>query len=460
MPRALQQTPGEVRAPYDPLVSTVSVDSSWQLRARLTKGGNDEMRSQVSPAFTKFMACVIILWAVRLGVEAQWHQDHHEVLADVYFALDITFAVLFAGEIVIKLAILRGGFFAKPWNILDVFLTAAAIVDLWQDCHPDGAKLEHTKLMSTLRFLRVIRLIRILKSVEELVMVVEGITKAMTSVFWVMFLLFLVVYMFGVFVTMELSKDEALGEKLGDMNYFGDLQHSMLTLIDIALLVEWPEIIRPIMTHRPMLLPPFLAFMTLSTFGVMNILIGVIVDNTTEARAEMEKNRKRQNLLQASLLWEESLHKKGLGREELRKHEGRASYAGKLQERRDGIMDVVQQIIDRGFIDFPQGLAPEDIVHLLDFDGNAELNHEEFLTGLSRLLLGNEFQLTCLTLTLMGKMRSENRELTKALDESVNERLDKIEDRVNECLNKIEALASAPVQAPVQAQARGRAGRA
>merc|ERR1719401_2659519 len=95
-------------------------------------------------------------------------------------------------------------------------------------------------------------------------------------------------------------------------------------------------------------------------------------------------------------------------------------YDIKLQERKAAIRGVVQQILESGYIDFPHGLEPEDVIALLDFDGNMELNHEEFLTGLGRLLLGNEFQMTCLILTMTGKSRAENRMFQKGLEERID----------------------------------------
>merc|ERR1712203_1062791 len=96
----------------------------------------------------------------------------------------------------------------------------------------------------------------------------------------------------------------------------------------------------------------------------------------------------------------------GLARKDMVEHAGGAELAG-----------LLQQIIDSGFTDFPHGWTPKDLVTLLDWDGDSALNYKEFLGGLERILLGDDFQLTCLTLATMGKMRCEHRESIKSLGE-------------------------------------------
>jgi len=236
-------------------------------------------------------------------------------------------------------------------------------------------------------------------------------------------LLFCIIYMFAVFLTLEIGSD--LEEEFGGVNYFGDLQHSMLTLMDVALLVEWPEIIRPIMRDRSFLLPFFLCFQMVSTFGVMNILIGVIVDSTTTARQELEKKNSMNRLLHAVDIWKEVIHKRGLSRDHISKKSDEEKQAA-LEERKEAIVDIMDTILKEGLIDFPKGLTAKDIIALLDFDANSDIYVEEFVTGLERLLCGNDFQLTCLMLTVMGKMRAENKDLINGVQKALTDVSDRI----------------------------------
>merc|ERR1719379_3355262 len=85
--------------------------------------------------------------------------------------------------------------------------------------------------------------------------------------------------------------------------YFGNIHRSMYTLFCVAIMAEWPEFGRAVMEKQPMMFFFFLVFIIFTTFGVMNVIIGVIVDNTMEAAKSIEaedeateKERKRELL--------------------------------------------------------------------------------------------------------------------------------------------------------------------
>jgi len=78
-------------------------------------------------------------------------------------------------------------------------------------------------------------------------------------------------------------------------------------------------------------------------------------------------------------------------------------------------------------------LSADDVISLLDFDASGNLSQHEFVQGLKRLLLGDEFQLTCLTLTVMGKLRKEHADSSTRIEEqltSLGERLERIEEKL------------------------------
>merc|ERR1719387_2671328 len=79
-----------------------------------------------------------------------------------------------------------------------------------------------------------------------------------------------------------------LVEEFNPYMYFGTIPRSMYTLFCIVILAEWPEIGRPIIEKQPHMFAFFLVFIIFTTFGVMNVIIGVIVDNTMEAAKSIE----------------------------------------------------------------------------------------------------------------------------------------------------------------------------
>ena len=68
------------------------------------------------------------------------------------------------------------------------------------------------------------------------------------------------------------------------------MDKAMLTILNIAILAEWPEIVRPIFIKQPLLVVVFLAFMWFISFGLMNVIIGLIVDSVMDRVAKMKED--------------------------------------------------------------------------------------------------------------------------------------------------------------------------
>merc|ERR1719171_2975420 len=69
--------------------------------------------------------------------------------------------------------------------------------------------------------------------------------------------------------------------------FFGSTIRTMLTLFQIFTLDGWSSVVRPVVEQgMPMMLPVFILFIFLTTFGLLNLLIGVIVEHTTQMAKE------------------------------------------------------------------------------------------------------------------------------------------------------------------------------
>merc|ERR1719375_1766619 len=75
--------------------------------------------------------------------------------------------------------------------------------------------------------------------------------------------------------------------------YFGTIGRSMYTLFSVSIMVEWPEFGRAILEKQPLMFIFFILFIIFTGFGVTNVIIGVIVDNTMEAAKEMEREKQQ-----------------------------------------------------------------------------------------------------------------------------------------------------------------------
>merc|ERR1719409_2594894 len=78
--------------------------------------------------------------------------------------------------------------------------------------------------------------------------------------------------------------DEEIVWEFNNYQYFGTLPRAMFTLFNLALLTEdWDNVSRAVLEKQPWLLIFLMIFLCLNTFGLMNVILEVIVDNTLAA---------------------------------------------------------------------------------------------------------------------------------------------------------------------------------
>merc|ERR1719379_1751797 len=74
-----------------------------------------------------------------------------------------------------------------------------------------------------------------------------------------------------------------------DINmYFGSIPKAMFSLFNLVLLAEYPEFMRPLFLNQPELFVVLLVLVFFSVFGVLNVLVGVVVENMMVATAELK----------------------------------------------------------------------------------------------------------------------------------------------------------------------------
>ncbi|WP_170426260.1 ion transporter [Ruegeria arenilitoris] len=214
-----------------------------------------------APAFGKFITGVIIFNAVLLGMETS--PTLMEIAGPVIVTLDSLCLAIFVAEIVMKLVATGRRFFTNGWNVFDFVIVGIALV-------PGGSGL------SVLRALRILRVLRVISVAPRLRRVVEGFISAlpgMASVFLLMAILF---YIGAVISTKLFSQSFP--------DWFGDLGLSAYTLFQIMTLESWSMgIVRPVMEVYPYAWLFFVPFIMVTTFAVVNLLVGLIVNSMQDA---------------------------------------------------------------------------------------------------------------------------------------------------------------------------------
>ncbi|WP_431283320.1 ion transporter [Humitalea sp. 24SJ18S-53] len=229
----------------------------------------DNTRSAVSrlvahDLFQRIVIGLILLNAVTLGLETS------ETLmatgwGDVLHALDRALLWLFTIELGLRIYAHRAAFFRDPWGIFDLLVVSIAWV-------PSSGPL------AVLRALRVLRVLRLLSVVPSLRNVVEAMLKALPGMGSILLLMILIFYVFAVMAT------KLYGDAVPDA--FGTLGASLFTLFQLMTLDDWANIVKPAMEHDPWALLFFMPFIVVSTFVVLNLFIGVIVESIQTLRED------------------------------------------------------------------------------------------------------------------------------------------------------------------------------
>ncbi|MCK0120591.1 ion transporter [Loktanella sp. F6476L] len=207
---------------------------------------------------------VILFNAVILGLETST-----TVMAQagsVIRFLDLLCLTIFTVEIAAKLFAQGPRFFRNGWNLFDFAVVGISLVPVTQ-----GA--------SVLRALRVLRVLRVLSVAPSLRRVVEGFVTALPGMGSVFLLMGIIFYIGAVIAT------KLFGAAFPD--WFGNLALSAYTLFQIMTLESWSMgIVRPVMEVYPTAWAFFVPFILITTFAVVNLLVGLIVNSMQDAHAE------------------------------------------------------------------------------------------------------------------------------------------------------------------------------
>ncbi|KAL7537538.1 hypothetical protein ACHAWF_005792 [Thalassiosira exigua] len=133
--------------------------------------------------------------------------------------------------------------------------------------------LEGAQVFRAFRIFRAMRLITRISTMKNLVMAIFSVAPKMVAIF---LLLLLVLYIFAVMFT-ELFKD-LYEEDLVEEPYFGTIFESLFTLFQMLTLDEWAGILYQVQLSCSWAWVPFVAFVAITAFVIVNLIIAVICD--------------------------------------------------------------------------------------------------------------------------------------------------------------------------------------
>lgn len=222
-----------------------------------------------SALFRNTILGIIIFNAVLLGLETS--APVMERAGGLILALDMACLTIFVIEIGLKLFARRLAFFRDGWNLFDLVIVGISLVPAAQG-------------FQVLRALRILRVLRVVSNAPRLRRVVEGFITALPGMGSVFLLMAMIFYIGAVMAT------KLFGSTFPE--FFGNLGNSAYTLFQIMTLESWSMgIVRPVMEAYPYAWAFFVPFILLTTFAVVNLLVGLIVNSMQDAHHEEDTAR-------------------------------------------------------------------------------------------------------------------------------------------------------------------------
>ena len=222
-----------------------------------------------TPLVTNFVIVVILINAVTLGLETS--DIAMSTAGTLIIAIDRICLAIFVTEIVLKLVAHGPRFFRSAWNLFDFVIVGIALVPGAQG-------------MSVLRALRILRVLRVISVAPRLRRVVEGFITALPGMGSV-FLLMAIIFYIGAVMSTKLFGDSF-------PEWFGTLGRSGYSLFQIMTLESWSMgIVRPVMEIYPYAWMFFVPFILVTTFAVVNLLVGLVVNSMQDAHSEETNQR-------------------------------------------------------------------------------------------------------------------------------------------------------------------------
>ena len=220
----------------------------------------------LDPRTERFIMVVIIANAVVLGLETS--KTMMASYGRVLEILDHIMLGIFVVELTARIAVHRLAFFRDPWSIFDFIVVGIALVPT-------------TETFSVVRALRVLRVLRLITALPSLKRVVAGLLAALPGMGSIVLLIMLLYYVFAVIAV------KLYGPEFPEL--FGTLGKSFFTLFTVMTLEGWVDgVVKPIMEKFPRAWIFFVTFIIVTTFMVLNLFIGVVVNAMQKEHEKVE----------------------------------------------------------------------------------------------------------------------------------------------------------------------------
>jgi len=346
----------------------------------------------------------ICLSAIQIGIET----DHEEPKV-LWRTLEIVWSFVFTMEICCHFADFGIAVFKSPALILDMALVVMSLLDVlvFSSMSTDaGTGMKRFSVLRLLRLVRLLRIGRIIGAFRELMVILKGISSSVRVVSWACLLMVAILYVCGIFCTLVIGQDKSypgysqdIEDSLNSFQAYGTMGRSMYSLFTIALGDDIRGHLQGIVDRQPWMMIFYVMFIMMCTFGVMNVIVGVIVDNTVNAGAELTSDTDLQpeevmESFDEFVAWSEALDVNGDG-----------------FIRADQLVPLLHGALGSVVENPPVLLSAAEIFALFDSSGHGAIQIHEFLVTMMRCKFHTERQHMGVLYIELNRLRASIRRL-------------------------------------------------
>lgn len=216
------------------------------------------------------MVAFIVINAIMMGIATYDFIKDNPEYSRAFELTDKTFLVIFTIELVMQ-GIYHGIYMFKDgWLVFDFIIISIS----WA--------FQEVQIVRAFRIFRAFRLLTRVKIMRNLILALVEVMPRMAAIVLMLLLIF---YIFGVMFTQLFSEVVFI-----DADYFGNLAWTFLTLFQIMTLDGWASISREAMETYWWAWLPFCAFVIISGFIIVNLIIAVICDAIGMLDEETQEN--------------------------------------------------------------------------------------------------------------------------------------------------------------------------
>lgn len=332
-----------------------------------------------SGKFNAAIGVVICLNAVMIGVELDHGRGDAIKERLPFFIAELLFGIVFGGEMLLRQHCDGWAYFLESWNVLDYHLVVLGFVDVVMSMIvQEQSDLKVMTAFRLIRMMRLVRNLRLLRMFRELWMIVRGFFDSLPTLGWVTVLLMLVTYTFAIYIVIDLGQDPGCAQEWEHCEkYIGTVPRAMFTLFQVISMSGWAtNVVRPV-GHLNGFMPwVFIFVLVICSFGVLNVIVGVIVERTMVVAQENEARVKKivqdtEKLVMLSMAKEFSAYDDS-GDAELDYDEFCEAIRSKSFAQKLRLIDVPLEEV-------------EELFFLMDVDKSGTISAEEFVTGIQRV---------------------------------------------------------------------------